>query len=107
MNGLMAVLIGLCGCAAALSTDPANPGDEFLQVVQAVKTHLAGRGLGAYDVQVDARPLHPDALAEGPETIIDAPEAVRTRSRILALAGIPAGDLQVAGECNHLGGMGG
>jgi hypothetical protein len=99
------VLFALCGCAAALSPNLATPGDEFLPVVQAVKTHLAHRGLGAYDVQVDARLIHRDALNVERWGIVDASAVVHTRSQILSLEGIPLGDLEVAERCNHLGGM--
>ncbi len=107
MGGWIAMLISLCGCTAAPLANPASSGDEFLQVVQAVKTDFARRGLGAYAVQIDTRPIHRDALNVKRWGIVDAPEVVRNRSRILVQEGIPAGDLEVAERCDHLGGMGG
>lgn len=97
----------LAACSGRAHERPVlEPGIGFLSVVNAVIEELASVE-SREAVQVDPRPIRSGATSVLQTGFVDDPEVIRRRREALAEANLSVGDMAVAEECNHVGGMGG
>lgn len=107
MTRVIALFLVLAGCATTSPGAAAAPDDGFLAAVRAVMAELEREGAGAHPVRVDPRAIGREALSVSGGGLVEAPEVSAARAAALGRVGFEPGDVALAEECAHVGGMGG
>lgn len=108
MKMIMLPVLIVSGCATAggMAGDP-NADAGFLVAARAAVEALKSEGAQAHPVGVDPRAIGRNALSVSGDSLVDSADLVSARAQMLRDAGIERGDIAIAEECAHVGGMGG